>query len=518
MEAVVNKKGQVSGAHKWILIATALGCALMELIDSTIVSVATPDMMGNLGATSLQIAWVVSAYAIGNLITVPLSAMFSNLFGRKMYFTVSVVVFTFSSMMCGLSTNLWVLVFWRLIQGLGGGALLSTAQSIIADAFPPKDLPFATAVFGLGLMLGPAVGPVIGGYIVEYLSWHWIFFVNVPIGIIGSILSWRIIPDLVVTKKITKIDWPGIFFLIVWVCALEYFLEEGSINDWFASTEITVVFAITIIGLIAFIWRELTCEQPAVYIKLYKNKNLAIGHFMNLILGVIIVGMSFIFPLFTQNTLGWTSIQQGDFLLPSALFSGVFMIITSKVLLKYISLKTSAVIGICMNSIFLMMLSYSTVSSAEHNFFWPFMIQAAGKSILMIPLMSLALLGLRGEELSQATGLSNIMRQLGSAVGVTLINLYLNRQTTAVSTNMIGYCNAYNNEFISRIDALKGKLMSAGYDVIHATQGAYKLFYSSLSRQVQVLSYDNAYRLMSLVILLSALLILLIKSPDKVKK
>ena len=518
MEATAQKEQQVTGINKWLLIATALSCALMELIDSTVVGVARPAMMGNLGATSMEIAWVVSAYAIGNLITVPLSAMFSNLFGRKIYFTASVILFTFSSLICGLSSSLWMLIFWRFLQGLGGGALLATAQSIIADSFPPEELPFATAIFGVGLMIGPAVGPVIGGYIVEYWSWHWIFFVNVPIGILGAVFSWKFIPNLAVLKKITKIDGWGIGFLISWICALEYFLEEGSTNYWFESTKITVAFGIAIAGFLAFVWRELKFSQPAVNIKLYRNLNLALGHLMNLILGVMVVCMSFIFPLFTQDTLGWTAIKQGTFFIPVALVSAVFMMIVSKVVLKIISMKTAAIIGICLFSLFLFLLSFSTPSSGERNFFWPYMLNAAGKAFVIVPLMSLALVGLRGEELAQATGLSNIMRQLGSAIGVTLITLYLNTQNAFVKGNLIGYLNAYNAAFTNRINAYTNKLMSAGYDIPDATRGAYALVRSAVDKQVQLLSYDNAYQGMAAILLTGILVILFIKNPEKKKQ
>lgn len=490
----------------------------MELIDSTIVGVARPAMMGNLGATSLEIAWIVSAYAIGNLITVPLSAMFSNLFGRKIYFTASVILFTFSSLICGMSSSLWTLILWRFIQGLGGGALLATAQSIIADSFPPEDLPLATAIFGIGLMIGPAVGPVVGGYIVEYWSWHWIFFVNVPIGIIGAICSWKFIPNLTVVKKITKIDWWGIGFLIIWICALEYFFEEGSTNYWFESTKISVAFAIAIAGLIAFIWRELTYSQPAINIKLYKNFNLALGHLMNLILGMMIVCMSFIFPLFTQDTLGWTAIKQGTFFIPISLFSALFMVLVSKVVLKVINMKTSAIIGICMFSLFLFLLSFSTPSSSERNFFWPYVLNAAGKAFVMVPLMSLALVGLRGEELAQATGLSNIMRQLGSAIGVTLITIYLNSQNAFVKGNLIGYLNNYNSAFTSRIEVYTNKLMNVGYDALDATREAYTIIQSVVNKQVQILSYDNAYRGMAFILLTGIVIILFIKSPEKINR
>jgi DHA2 family multidrug resistance protein len=513
MEAILQKPAQyLTGSAKWILIGTALSCALLEMIDSTIVGVSRPEMMGSLGATSLEIAWVVSAYAIGNVITVPLSAMLSNLFGRKVYFTASVVLFTFSSLMCGLSTSLWTLILWRFVQGLGGGGLLSTAQSIIADAFPPKELATATAIFGTGLMLGPALGPVMGGYITDNWSWHWIFFVNVPIGVIAAFMSWTFVPNLAEAVKPQKMDWWGIIFLIIGLCSLDYFLEEGTDKYWFESSEITFVFILAIIGLIAFVWRELTVEEPAVNIKLYKNVNLAIGHLLNLIAGMMIIGMFFVFPLFTQVTLGWSATQQGEFLISSAIASAFAMMLVSKVVLKRLNYNTTAIIGVLMFSAFLILLSFSSPDSSEKTFFWPFILQGFGKAFLMVPVMSMALSGLRGEDLAQATGLSNIMRQLGSAIGVVLMEIYLNYENAFVRSNMIGNVNNYNNMVSERIAAYSQNFLSAGYSADNANRVAYQILDSGLSRQQQLVCYDNAYMAVGLLFLISIPLILLIKN------
>lgn len=513
MESTLQKSAQyVTGSAKWILIGTALSCALLELIDSTVVAVSRPEMMGSLGATSLEIAWVVSAYAIGNVITVPLSAMLSNLFGRKVYFTVSVVLFTFSSLLCGLSTSLWTLVLWRFIQGLGGGGLLSTAQSIIADAFPPKEIATATAIFGIGLMVGPAIGPIMGGYITDNWSWHWIFFVNVPIGVIAAFLSWTFVPNLAEATKPKKMDWWGILFLIVGLCSLEYFLEEGSDKYWFESSGITFFFFLSIAGLIAFVWRELTVEEPAVNIKLYKNFNLAIGHLLNLIVGMMIIGLFFIFPLFTQVTLGWSATQQGTFLISSAIASAFAMMLVSKVVLKKLNYNTTAIIGVLMFSAFLILLSFSSPDSSEKTFFWPFILQGFGKAFLMVPVMSMALSGLRGEDLAQATGLSNIMRQLGSAIGVVLMEIYLNHKSAFVRSNMIGNVNNYNNMVSEKVAAYSQNFLSAGYSADDANRLAYQILDSALTKQQQLVCYDNAYMAVGLIFLICIPLILLIKN------
>jgi len=437
MTATIQQNKKTSGADKWILIGTVLACAIMEMIDSTAVGVARADMMGSLGATSIEIAWVVTAYALGNVITIPLSAMLSSIFGRKLYFTVSVVIFTFTSLMCGLSTGLWIITGWRFIQGLAGGALLSTAQSIIGDAFPPEDIAMATAIFGMGLMLGPAIGPVIAGYITESISWNWIFFINVPIGVIGSFLCWKYVPDMDSAKRPDKIDWLGIVFMIIGLCSLQYFLEEGMNKDWFNSIEITVFFILAVLGIAAFIWRELSIDNPAVNIKLYKNRNLAIGHFMNVVLGMLVIGLSFIFPLFVQITLGWSPLRQGIFFIFPALASIVAMYAESKFILKRLGYHASAILGLIFFVIFLFMLGCSSPDSSERTFFLPYVINSFGKALIMVPLMSMALVGLRGQDLAQATGLSNIMRQLGAAIGIALVNIFVEHQNAFVSNSMI---------------------------------------------------------------------------------
>jgi DHA2 family multidrug resistance protein len=515
MEVTFPKPDQyLTGSARWILVITALSCGLLEIIDSTVVNVSLREMMGSLGATTLEIGWVVTSYAIGNVITIPLSSMLSNIMGRKTYFTLSVVIFTFASLMCGLSANLWTLILWRFIQGLGGGGLLTTSQSIITDAFPPKKLPTATAIFGVGLMIGPAVGPVLGGYITDNWSWHWIFFINVPIGIVAATLSWSFVPDLLNVKP-KKIDWPGIIFLITTLCPLQYLLEEGASKYWFESPEITVCFIIATCSLAAFIWRELTFEEPAVNIRLYKNFNLAMGHLMNLILGMALMGMFFIFPLFTQVSLGWTATQQGAFLIPSTIFSAVCMVIVSKVMnIKWMNYNIVAIIGIFLFSAFLIPLSFSSPDSSERNFYGPFFISSLGRAAFMIPVMSMALSGLRGKDLAQATGLSNIMRSLGGAVGIALMGIFINHENAFVRTNMISYVNPYSSSVTERVAAYSQAFLSAGYSPNDATHAAYQILDIALSKQQQMVSYDNAYMYVGVAILVCIPIILLIKKKN----
>jgi DHA2 family multidrug resistance protein len=500
-----------TGAAKWLLIATAISCAVLELIDTTVVNVSLREISGNIGATTTEIAWVITAYSIANVIVIPLSSMLSNLFGRRLYFTASVAIFTFSSLMCGLSTSLWTLVFWRFVQGLGGGGLLSTAQSIIIGAFPPKQTGTGMAIFGIGVILGPTFGPVLGGYITDNFSWHWVFFINVPIGVLAAFLSLKYVTDLPGAVKPAKIDWWGILFLITGIGSLQYVLEEGGTKDWFSSGEIVFFFILAMIGLIAFIIRELSISYPAVNLRLYKNFNLAMGNIMNLVIGLVITGSVFIFPLFTQVSLGWTATQTGAFMIPGAMATAFGMIAVNKIIGAGVNPKTVILTGLGMMSTFLILLSFSGPDSNSSNFFWPFILRGIGAAFMMMPILTLAVAGLKGKDLAQATGLSNMLRQLGGAIGVALINIYLDHQNADIKNNIISNVSEYNTMTSERLASFTQTFSAAGYSTDDAAQTANVMMGSIVDKQQMLLGYDHGFMTLGLSVLGCIPVILLIR-------
>ncbi len=519
MEAIHHKVVYPTGATKWILIITAISCAILELIDTTVVNVSLREISGSIGATTTEIAWVVTAYAISNVIIIPLTSMLSDLFGRKTYFTGSVVLFTFASLMCGLSTNLWMLVFWRFVQGIGGGGLLSTAQSIIIGAFPPEKISTGNAIFGMGIILGPTFGPTLGGYITDNFNWHWIFFVNIPIGIVATILAWTFVTDREGAVKPRKIDWWGIIFLVSSVGSLQYVLEEGASKDWFESDEIITFSILAVVGLIAFIIRELRIDYPAVNIRLYKNFNLAMGSLMNFMLGFLLFGTVFIFPLFAQISLGWTPTQTGVFMIPSALCSGLTMPIVGKMLGSGKNPKTIIIIGILITFVFLMMMSFSSPDSNQYNFYFPFVLRGIGLAFMMSPILSLAVAGLRGKDMAQAIGLANMIRQLGGAVGIALINVFLVNKNAEVRGSMLSYVTDYNNASTDRIAGLAQNFMSKGYSAEDAQTLAYKTMDGMVFKQQALVSYDQGFFVVGILILFCIPIVLFIryKKQEKTK-
>lgn len=507
-----------TGFTKWITVITAISCAILELIDTTIVNVSLREISGSIGATTTEIAWVTTSYAISNVIIIPLTSMLSDLFGRRLYFTLSVIIFTFASLMCGLSNSLWTLVFWRFVQGLGGGGLLSTAQTIIIGAFPPEKLTTANAIFGMGMIMGPTFGPTMGGYITENIAWNWIFFVNIPIGIVAMILSWTYITDRPGAVKPSRIDWWGIIFLVMAVGSLQFVLEEGTSKDWFESQEIVVMTLISVFGLIAFIVRELRIDHPAVNIRLYSNYNLAMGSIMNLMLGMLLFGTVFIFPLFAQISLGWTPTQTGVFMIPGALCSAIAMPIVGKMLGNGANPKTIIIIGIMLTFGFLMMLGFASPDSNENNFYFPFVLRGFGMAFMMSPILALAVGGLQGKDMAQAVGLANMIRQLGGAIGIALINLYLTYINAGIRGNMIGYINQYDAVSSERLQLLQQNFLSRGFDAEQANALAYKMLEGAVFKQQALVSYNQGFLMVGFVILICIPIVLLIRYKKGAKQ
>lgn len=516
MESTLTARNESSNIARILLITTAMICALIELIDATIVNVALPEIASGIGATRTEVAWVTVSYSIGNIIIIPLSGMLSDWFGRKSYFTTSVILFTFGSLMCGLSGSLWSIILWRCIQGIGGGGLMTTAQSIVIGAFPEDKINTANMIFGLALMVGPILGPMLGGLIVEHLTWHWIFFVNLPIGIVAAVCSLLYVTNLEGSVRPKKIDFLGILFLIIGVGSLEFILEEGGVYDWFSSLTITLLFIVAILGLIAFVIRELTTKHPAVHLRLFKNYNLSMGTFLMFLFGSIMIGSKFFFPLFVRASLGWTAIQTGYILASFAIGTIPGMIFFRKILDKGAPPKIIMLIGLALMSLQLFIFAGSSPSAGISYFLTPFIIGGLGAGALMLPIMTFALSGLRGSDLAQATGLTNLFKRLGSVIGIAVLNVYLDHQTAKVGAGMSHYLSEFNPLTSQRLEGFKHVFVQAGYATDKAMQAAYQMMGNVLGRQQLLVTYDHGYFLMgALLLVVCTPVILLLKNKKK---
>ena len=499
MENTIQQPTYEVGAKKWLITITVITCAIMELIDTSIVNVATRQIAGNLGATIEETAWVITAYAISNIIIIPLTGFLSNIFGRKVYFTASVILFTVASYLCGASGSIYMLVFWRFVQGIGGGALLATAQTVLVETFPPEEVDKANGIFGAGIVMGPTLGPVLGGYLTDNFSWGWIFYVNIPIGIIATFLSWKYIKG---TKSplVGKVDYWGILFLIIGVGSLQMVLEEGERKDWFNSDFIRTFFVLSIGGIIAFIIREFVAKNPVVDLRVLKNRNVVIGCIMSMAFGVAIYCSVFLYPVFVQAFLGWNATRTGLLILPSSFLTGMLMGLNATLLQKGVSLKIlvtvgfTAVIGYEFITYFL-----ATPQSGEWDWFWPQMIRGFGFGFIFVPVAGLTLSGLKGQAIAQASGLSNMLRLLGGAIGIAVINTFVTRRFAVHRNDLMSNVSLYNPEANERFYGLIRGFQSQGKSLYEAEKMASAAIEGTVSFQSAVMSYAEGFLVIGLI-------------------
>ena len=504
-----------AGARKWIITFTVILASVIELIDTSIVNVALPQMMGNLGATLDEVAWVVTSYVVANVIVVPMTGFLSAYFGRRNYFAGSIVLFTAASFFCGHATNIWELVAFRFIQGMGGGALLSTSQAILVETFPPEELGLANGLFGLGVVVGPTIGPTLGGYITDNYSWPWIFYVNLPIGLIAAILTLAYIRDPKHEREIGAIDWAGIALLVVGIGSLQVVLERGERDDWFAATHITVLAIVAALGIAAFLWRELTAEHPVVDLRVLKDRSLAVGTLFTFILGFGLYSSLFILPVFAQNLLGFTAMQTGLILLPGGLATAVMMPIVGKLLQKRVPAQLMNALGFLSFFVSTRLLAHSTLESGRQDFFWPLIFRGVGLGLLFVPLTTLALSNLRGKDIAQGAGLTNMMRQLGGSFGIALIATYVEKRSWAHRQTLLSHVSIYDPAVRERINLIVQGLLAKGSTLVEAQRQAYGAIEGMVVRQTFLLTYMDAFRIVGVFFLFCLPLLLLFKRRRK---
>ncbi len=509
------------GSRRVIITITAIFCALLEIVDSTIVNVALNDMKGNLGATLSEVSWVITAYAIGNVIIVPMTSWLSAQFGRRNYFAVSIIIFTFFSFMCGNAHGIWELVAYRFLQGLGGGALLVTSQTIITESYPPEKRSMAQAIYGLGVIIGPTLGPPLGGYIVDHYTWPYIFYINIPIGTIAALLTLQFVrsPKYAAKKAISEIDFLGIGLLAISVGALQYVLERGQEDDWFTNTTITVLAVTSFFGFFFFIWRELTTKNPIVELRVLKNGNLRVGTILSFILGFGLYGSTFIIPLYVQSTLHWTPQQAGALMIPAALTTAFMMPIIGQMLARGAKQQYLVALGMIIFFIYSFWgYKVLTPDTSKDAFFWMLIFRGLGMGMLFIPITSLSLSTLKGQQIGQGASFTGMMRQLGGSFGIALITTYMARQNVVHKTYLGTNLSMDNPAVMQRVDLMKRSFMAKGMAPDLALQSAYKSLDYTLNNQAGVQSYMDVFLFIGVMFLICIPFVLVVKeNKQKVK-
>ena len=521
MKTLTDKDSLVEYGFKRVLITiTCILCALLEIVDTTIVNVALNDMKGSLGATLTDVAWVITAYAIANVIVIPMTSWLSQQFGRRNYFAASIIIFTVSSFLCGNATNIWELVVFRFIQGMGGGALLVTAQTILTESYPPEKRSMAQAIYGMGVIVGPTLGPPLGGYIVDNFSWPYIFYINVPLGIIAVLMTLSLVKSPSYGKKQSarEVDWWGMIFLIMFIGSLQFVLEHGQQDDWFEDRTILILSIMSFFGLFFFIWRELTYANPIVNLRVLKDKNLQVGTVMSFILGFGLFGSTFIIPIYTQSILGWTATDAGMLLIPSSIMTGLMMPFIGKMIQRGVPQKYMVALGLCIffGYSFFMYGLITNDTGAEHMFL-PLIIRGVGLGLLFVPVMTLSLSTLSGKAIGEGASFTGMSRQLGGSFGIALITTFISRDSQHHRVDLIGNLDPTKFEVQQRIAQMQANFIGKGFSPNEALSKAYQLLDGAVTKQATVLSYMDVFLYLGLLFLICVPFVLMIKQGKKQK-
>ncbi|HEU4903482.1 MAG TPA: DHA2 family efflux MFS transporter permease subunit [Flavisolibacter sp.] len=490
-----------TGFARFIIVLTTVTAAVMELIDTSIVNVGLNQIAGSLGVTIEDVSWVITAYAIANVIIIPLTGFLAEYFGRKTYYIVSMIIFTIASFFCAESSTLVELVIWRFVQGVGGGALLSTSQAILFDAFEPKDRPMASGLFGMGLVLGPTLGPTLGGYLIDNYSWPLIFTINIPIGIIATLLSFSFIGKKKgegKRKAEIKIDYTGISLLMVGIGCLQYVLERGESEDWFNSRSIQILSALALFGLAGFIWRELKVKHPAVDLHVLKNRNLAFTTIFTFVTGLGLFTSVFVYPVLAQRVLGWTPYETGLSLMAPTLIAVVMMPVIGKLMSKGVTPIPFVIAGFLLFAAYCFISGDVSPDASRSDFFFPLLLRGLGLSMVNLPLINQAVAGLKPKEYASGIALNNMIRQLGGAFGIALANNYIAHRYFQHRTDLLSNITTNNPNFQQYANGVTNMLASKAGNAAVAQQQALKLLDLRIDKQAYFLSYLDTFHIIAI--------------------
>jgi MFS transporter, DHA2 family, multidrug resistance protein len=509
--------------NKWLVTVSITFGTLMGAIDSSIVAVALPHMMGTLGATVQEITWISTGYIIANVVVMPLTAFLGRLFGQKRVYMLCLALFLLGSVLCGTAHTLQSLLIYRALQGLGAGALQPTEQAILRQTFPPKEQGMAMALFAMAVMLGPAVGPTLGGWIVDNYSWPWIFFINIPVGIVGLVMVASFVheDEEIVAKnrelaeaQRKNIDWWGIGLMVVGLCSLQYVLEEGQQDDWFQSKLILVMSLIAVVVIAAFVIRELTCEVPAVNVRLFKDPVFLSGTLIGSLMFALLMATMFLLPLFMQTLLGFTATDAGFALMPRVLVMMIAVPIVGRIY-NAVSPRIVIAVGVFFIACGAYSMSHFTTQTSQAGIILALTTQGVGFSCLFVPLSTVALSSIPRHQMADATGLNSLFRQVGGSIGLAIAATLLSRYGVQARTALVSHVTMSNGATLDRLRQTAGGLMARGYDPALARNLALRAIDGTIAVQSQLLAFERVFLLAGITFMLVLPLLIFLKTPEQ---
>ncbi|HXN50233.1 MAG TPA: DHA2 family efflux MFS transporter permease subunit, partial [Bryobacteraceae bacterium] len=446
--------------NPWLIAVAVMFGTFMEVLDTTVVNVSLPHIAGNLSATVDEATWALTSYLVANAIVLPMTGWLANYFGRKRFLLSAVIGFTTASALCGLSTSLPMLIFFRIVQGATGGALQPLSQAVMLEAFPPQDRGKAMAFWGLGIVVAPMLGPVLGGWLTDNYSWRWIFYINIPIGILCVIMTKLFIFDPPYIRRGTaRVDYWGIGMLAVGIGALQVLLDKGQEDDWFSSDLIRTLTLVAVVGLVSLVIWELRAPHPIVNLRALKVPTYATGVFMMTMLGFVLYGSMVLLPIFLQTLLGYSAVQAGIAMAPRGMGSFIAMPIVGAILGRFDARKLLG-LGILGASVTLIQLSYLNLNAGYWDIFWPQFWQGTTMALLFVPLTTTTMDPIPKEQMGNATSIFNLMRNIGGSVGIAAATTFLERRTQVQINTLGANVTQYSGAARQMMQGAKGAMMA----------------------------------------------------------
>jgi len=506
----------MNNPSKWIIALAVVLPTLLEVIDTSVVNVSLDHIRGSLSAGIDEATWAITAYLVSNAIIIPLTGWLSTVFGRKRYLLFSVTLFTASSFMCGSATSIAALILFRIIQGIGGGALQPISQAILLEAFPPAEYGMAMAIFGIGVMFGPIVGPVLGGWITDNWSWNWIFYINIPIGMISVLMIMLVIQDPPYLKRIReKIDYIGLGLIVVGIGCLQVMLDKGQREDWFSSQFIMRLAIVSIVCLIAFVFWELRKKDPILNLREFKNVSFASANVIQCVAFFVLFGSIVLLPLFVQQLLGYTSFLSGMVLAPGGIAT-LFSMGISGILVQKVNPKAVLAAG-------LLVTTYSIYTMSQFNAYIDYntiafsrIIMGFGLGMIFVPLTSLAFSTIKKEEMGNATSIFSLLRNIAGSFGIAIMTTLLARRAQFHQFRLSEQLNPFDPRYQL---GMNNAMAALGYKTGEATvAGAHGVIYGQLIKQSNLFSFNDAFYVATLLMLCVVPFVFLIKRPKNMDK
>ncbi len=485
--------GFTGGHNPWVVALTVTMATFMEVLDTSIANVSLPHIAGNLSVSQDESTWVLTSYLVSNAIVLPVSGWFATRFGRKRFYMTCVALFTISSFLCGIAPNLGMLVFFRVLQGLGGGGLGPSEQAILADTFPPRQRGMAFAVYGMAVVLAPAIGPTLGGYITDHFSWRWVFFINIPVGIVSLVLSNRIVVDpphlLEARKRVGPIDYVGLGLVATGLGALEYVLDKGQEEDWFTAPVIVTFSVIAAVALVTFVIWEWRQEHPVVEVRLFASKSFATANVMMLVLGLALFGSTVLLPQYTQVWMGWSAQDAGMALSPGGLTVICLLPLVGRLVSRY-DPRYLITFGFVVLSASLFHMAHTLYPGIDFSTaVWMRIYQSVGLAFLFVPINTIVYAGVPVGKNNAVSGIVNLSRNMGGDIGIALVTTLIARRSQVHQSNLTSHLDAGNTLLAGRLAALTRALEHAGATSVQATRQAYGMVYRQVIQQAQTLAY-----------------------------